>query len=384
MAGISIKTVHKNFKTVCGNVKASASKLLDVKPRRESDYLPFLGWLVSRKLAVAFVVVIGIFSACLLWSLKPKKPQEDNAYKAYKYDSFALRLADGKVAILAKSGYTAYVGDVEGGVVKGQGTLYGKDGNTIYEGAFDVNAYNGDGTLYYPSGQPAYEGTFRDNAYDGEGKLYREDGTLKYEGDFLCGSMSGAGTLYDAAQQAVYTGHFRNDRILYQELLGKKSAEVAQMYTGRREVYTGDAVYCVYLRDIGAVYSGEDGSNSLDEAFLVSGVYVLQQDILLEGEIVHKIPDLQRILGTPIYQGNTLLEPKDMVALNKTCDLVGENTLYGRAAYREDAVFDDVTELSDFPKDYQAYIYVYEKDGLVYTFFCKDKDNGFDFYFIEV
>ncbi len=47
------------------------------------------------------------------------------------------------------------------------------------------------------------------------------------------------------------------------------------------------------------------------------------------------------------------------------------------------SIFDDVAEVSRLEKAYQAYIYVFDKDGILYTFFCKDRDSGFDFYRIE-
>jgi carbohydrate-binding DOMON domain-containing protein len=84
-----------------------------------------------------------------------------------------------------------------------------------------------------------------------------------------------------------------------------------------------------------------------------------------------------------VYEGNTTLTECDEVALNKTSEIVGKDVLYGKASYKTEAVFDDVFELSDFDRQYTAYIYVYEKDGIIYTFFCKDKSAGFDFYMIE-
>lgn len=358
-------------------------KLFDVRPKNEKDYYLFLGWMVSRKLAMALTVTITVLCIGILWSSKPDKLQSESTYRTYKYNSILLKGATGNVEILGKSGYTAYVGEVENGTVKGNGTLYSPEGNIVYEGEFDANAYNGTGKYYYENSQLRYEGKFKDNKYDGEGKLYRENGTLKYEGEFSQGCMAGEGKLYDAAQKEIFNGNFQNDQVIYQEFIGKKTTDVTQMYTGVREVYIGDEVYLVYMKDIDALYFGEDRSNSLDEDFLVSGVYVLKSEISLEGDFVSEISQLQKYLGNPVYEGNTYLEPKDEIALNKSCELMGKDILYGKSGYKTNAIYDDVMETSDFDKTYQVYIYVYEKDEIVYTFFCKDKGQGFDFYMME-
>lgn len=357
-------------------------RLLDIRPRDEKDYYPFFGWLVSRRLAMAAVVVISILCIAFLHTSKPEKAESEAPYRAYKYNSLMLKFATGKVQILGKSGYMAYIGDVEMGVVKGTGTLYGPQGDIVYDGEFDANAYNGTGK-YYENSSLRYEGTFKDNLYEGEGKLYCDNGALQYEGSFHLGRMSGEGTLYDAFQNPVYTGRFQEDGIVYQELIGKTATEISQMYTGKREVYTADHVYEVYMKDIDAVYFGEGAENTLDGEFIVKGIYVLQPQICLYGEEIGDMPKVREIMGEPVYEGNTYLEPEDEIALNKTCELRGESVLYGRSGCRETAAYDDVTEVSAFDGDYQAYIYVYEKEEIVYTFFCRNKDGEFDFYRME-
>lgn len=364
-------------------MKAILVHLLDMRPRDETDYCTFLFWQMSRKLALTLVVVISVCCVCLLWIAKPAKLRSGSAYRTYRYNALPLKFATGKVKILGKSGYTAYIGDVERGVVKGWGTLFDLQGRVVYEGEFDANAYNGEGTCYYENTLPAYEGAFRDNLYDGAGKLYREDGTLRYDGQFNRGYMEGEGTLYSTTQEEIYRGSFQNDQILYRELIGKSTTEAANRYLGEREVYTGDKVYCVYMKEIDAVYYGADRGNTLDEDFRVSGLYVLKPEITLEGNQIDQIPQLPEMLGTPVYEGNTYLEPVDEIALNLCCEAAGGEVLYGMAGYDSSRIFDDVTEVRDFDRNYQAYIYVYEKDDIVYTFFCKDKSAGFDFYRME-
>lgn len=357
-------------------------QLLDIRPRDEKDYYSFLGWLVSRRLAMAAVVVISILCITFLQISKPDKTENGTPYKAYKYNSPMLKLVTGKVQILGRSGYMAYIGDVEKGIVKGSGTLYNPAGDIVYDGEFDANAYNGTGK-YYENSQLRYEGTFKDNLYEGVGKLYHENAALWYEGSFHLGRMSGEGTLYDAFKNPVYSGNFQEGGIVYQELIGKKTTEISQMYMGAREIFTADDIYEVYMKDIDAVYFGEDAGNTLDEEFIVKGVYVLLPQVCLCGKEIQDIPQVRECLGESVYEGNTLLEPEDEIALNRACELRGESVLYGKSGCRETAVYDDVTEVSAFDGDYQAYIYVYENEGIIYTFFSRDKDGEFDFYRIE-
>lgn len=357
-------------------------RLLDIRPRGEWDYYPFLGWLVSRRLAMAVVVVVSVLCISFLWSSKPDHTKSDNPYKAYKYNALMLKFTTGKVQILGKSGYTAYIGDVENGTVKGNGTLYGPQGNLVYNGEFDANAYNGMGK-YYENSRLKYEGSFKDNLYEGEGKLYRGNEALWYEGSFHLGHMSGDGILYDAFQTPVYQGRFQDDEIVYQDLIGKGTTEVAGMYTGARQIIMADDVYEVYMKDIDAIYFGDDAANTLDEEFNVKGVYVLKPQIYLNGTVIEDIPQVRECLGEPVYEGNTYLEPDDDIALNKLRELRGEQILYKKSGYKETPVYDDVVKVSGFDEEYQAYIYMFESEDIVYTFFCRDKDAGFDFYRME-
>lgn len=366
-----------------GNKRQFLAGLIDMRPKDETDYCTFLGWLVSRKLAMTIVVTVIVLCGCFLWSSKPARLKSVHPYKTYQYDSLFLRFATGTARILGKSGYTAYIGDVDHGMVRGKGTLYDPEGNLVYEGEFDANAYNGEGKYYYKNTKLAYVGTFQDNLYSGEGKLYRENGTLWYAGNFLQGQMAGEGELYNATQEKIYAGTFQDNQILYQEMLGKSTQKAAGIYLGERQIFTGSKVYSVYMKDIDAVYFCAGRSNTLEEDFRISGLYVLKPEFCLNGETASQIPPLQELLGVPVYEGNTFLEAEDQIALNLCCALSGKEVLYGKAGYQSRPVYDDVTEVYDFDKAYQAYIYVYEKEGIVYTFFCRDKNGEFGFYRME-
>lgn len=365
-------------------MKEFLARFFDIKPKDDKDYCTFFFWQMSRKLAMVLVIFIIVCCVCLLWSMKPARLlQKDTTYRTYRYNALSLKFVTGKVKILGKSGYTAYIGDVENGMVKGKGTLYNAQGTIVYEGDFDTNAYNGIGKYYGQNAQLVYEGTFQDNLYNGVGKLYRADGTLLYEGNFEKGAMEGEGILYNITQDKIYQGFFQEDAIFYQEFLGKSAAEATEIYLGKREVYTGEQISCVHMKEIDAVYFGTDRRDALEEMFQISGLYILKPQICLEGKTLNQISQITQVLGTPVYQGNTYLSPEDEVALNLCCDVLGDTVLYGKSNFQRNKIFADVTEVSDFQKNYQAYIYVYDKDGILYTFFCKDKDAEFDFYRME-
>ena len=166
--------------------------LLDVRPRHKRDYYSVFGWLVSKRLAMAVLVVIGVLSIYYLYSIHSTLTSaRAEGIKTYDYDSVMLRFADEKVRIRGKSGYLAYEGDVKGGAVTGYGTLYNPAGTVVYQGNFDMNMYQGNGTRYYDSGILMYSGNFQENLFDGNGKLYRENGSLAYEGEFALGRVRG-------------------------------------------------------------------------------------------------------------------------------------------------------------------------------------------------
>ena len=285
---------------------------------------------------------------------------------------------------MGKSGYKAYVGDVNKGVVSGQGTLYNKTGNIVYEGAFEANAYNGTGKQYYENTNLRYEGEFKDNLFQGEGNLYTENGTIKYIGAFHHGKMDGKGQLYNEGGNKIYTGTFQQDRILYTEMLGKETNEVSQMYTGERKIYQTQEKSCVIMNEIGAAYCAQSGENSLDEEWKVTGVYVFSDNIYINGHLVENISDAIELLGKPEYEGNTAVSAEDAVIVNAICDLQKTNQiLFGKVKMETNQILDEVVEVEKYDQNYLVYIYRFQEEDRVYTFFCREKNEGFDFYLLE-
>lgn len=360
-------------------IRAGINKLFHIRPENEEDYYSFGRWLVGKKLAILLMVIIGAVSLYAILALKPSvSDAAAGQVKIYRYNSAPLKFAEGRVAILGKSGYLAYEGEVSNGAANGEGTLYAKSGEPVYRGSFADSKYNGEGKRYYPGNSLWYEGGFLDNQFEGEGKLYRENGTLEYEGDFAAGYKDGAGTLYDGAGKAVYQGNFQKDRILYEELLNRTTAEVAEAYTGQQTVYTSDKEYCVTMPDIGAMYRAHSGEETLDGEWTTDGIYVLSSSICLNGEVTDRISTVSQLLGAPSYEGNTAVTLPDAIAINE-CLAMGQRPVQLETI----PLFEDCIQVERYDTSYLTYLYRFETEDYLYTFFSTEKNSGFHFYLLE-
>lgn len=358
------------------------SSLFDVKPKNKKDYYSIGNWLVSKKLAFAIVVVVGIISLIYFFSVnKSLSTARTEGIKTYSYDSVLLRFASEKVRITGKSGYLAYEGDVADGSVTGYGTLYRPDGSMVYQGNFLQNRYEGSGSLYYPTGVLNYKGYFQANEFQGIGSLYRENGTLLYEGDFVAGLEDGAGKLYDTGSNLIYTGNFSQGEIQYNSFLGKLLSEVADMYTGRRVLYENEENFVVVMEDIDAMYLGSDSGNALDDEMAVEKVYVLQDYFPVGTKRCETIPQIKNHLGISVYEGYSDIILPEAVAAKY---LEEKNAFFPiKADMETTAEFEDYYTVDSFEETGTVYLYSFYKDGLIYTFVCEEKGDEFLFYSIE-
>lgn len=354
---------------------------IDIKPRNQEDYYRIGSWLISRRLAFSLVLLAGILSICFLSTMTPDELAKGANYKTYKYNALPLKFMNGEVEILGKSGYRAYLGSVKRGAAEGEGTLYRVDGSTVYEGEFSKNYFEGQGKTYFPNDSLEYTGEFCRNLFEGEGVLYQEDGSKEYEGSFLDGMKDGAGSLYDSSSNPIYEGSFRKDEILYLELLGKTVADVALMYTGRQEIYENEDEYCVNMKDIGSLYNSRNAEDTLSGEWIVNGIYVLQNSFLADGEKLNSIEQLKQYFKKCDYEGNTVLTMADAVSINTACKK--QKVLHGPVEIQTSKVFDDVITVEKVDQNYLVYLYRFQKEGVRYTFFAADKNNGFDLYLIE-
>ncbi len=357
------------------------ASLLNVRPRHKKDYYEVFGWLISKRLAFAVLVVIGVLSLSYLLTVnKTLKTAKTVGIKTYDYDSLLLRFTTGKVRINGRSGYLAYEGDVEKGSVTGNGKLYNPEGVVVYQGAFVKNKYQGNGVSYYNDGTMEYTGNFVENEFDGTGKLYRENGSLAYDGEFSQGKKDGQGTLYDSGSNEIYTGGFSQDELVYSDLLGKSVSEVAESYSGGRTLYESEDDFAVLLDDIDAIYLGQDNSQSLDDETTVEQVLVLKDTFPTGGETCESVADLEQYFGMPVYEGNSDVTMPEALAINRMVE-AGRG---GNAVEMEiRSEYDDYCIVDGWDASRAVYLYSFEKDGLVYTFVCGDRDGGFSFYSIE-
>lgn len=359
------------------------SKTLSIRPRHKNDYYPILLWLVSKKLAFAIVLVIGVVSLFYLCFVQPISVfrESGDGVKTYSYDSFPLRFTTGIVRIKSKSGYLAYEGNVEKGKAVGAGILYDSEGNMIYSGNFENSAYHAQGRLYYPGGQLKYSGAFENNLYEGSGVLYRSNGSKEYEGTFGLGLKEGKGTLYDGGGNAVYSGNFSRNQILYTDFLGKTTEEIADSYKGSRTVYTDHDYFAVSLNDIGAIYCGSSNEEWLNNSMMVEGLYVLSDTIVIDGVACKNVAELNQVFGMQAYEGNSEVTVPEAVAIDRL--IKSGNKDFPSINLITNSVFADVLQVESYEPDYYIYLYTYTVEDLVYTFFFRERTGGFAMYLIE-
>lgn len=372
---------------VLAKVRDFFTRLLDVRPRHKKDYYGMFRWLVSKRLAFAIVIVLGMAAIVYIALMVPARFAGKDAAAAaiptYKYRSIPLKFHEGTVQILARDGHVAYVGDVAKGSAAGSGTLYDKAGDLVYEGDFQSSMYNGQGTLYYPGGALRYRGQFTDNLFNGVGNYYRLSGSLEYTGDYVAGVRTGLGKLFNSAGSPIFEGSFLNNNIVFSDFLGKPTTETAQLYTGQSTVYDSGSEYCVSMPEIGAVYAVKDGSNTLENEWTVSSVYVLSSNIALDGQTFDTIAQLQSVFGEPIYFGTAWVDLPESVAINQLTQAQPELML--PVELMTEASFDNVFNVTSYDRNYQIYLYTFQRDGLLYSFYAPAAGQpGFFMYALEI
>lgn len=365
-------------------IRELLSRLFNVKPRHKKDYFPIFGYLVSKKLA--FSIVIGLGICCLYYLIVLNPPSVftegmTDGVKVYSYNSLPLRFTSGEVRIKARSGYVAYEGMVGKGYAAGYGTLYNEEGTAVYEGSFERSKYNGSGTLYYPSGQAQYIGNFQNNLFQGEGALYRENGSKQYEGSFEKGLQEGSGILYDSAQNPVFTGEFHLGELVYQQMLGKDASEIASLYTGERMIYMMNTQNVVLMEDIDAFYTGDTAQNSIEDTLQAEQIYVCRDSFIYGTKELTTIREVSKALGKPAFEGNSYLTFPEAVGISYLEEKGIDTGITAKLSAQE--TFEEVREVTGYDQSAMIYLYGYEKDGMTYTFFAKDRNSGFFMYLLE-
>lgn len=369
---------------VLTKIREFFTKLLDVKPRHKRDYYSVFAWLVSKRLAFALVVALAFLSAAYIAAVLPSDflSGTSGGIPTYKYRAIPLKFHSGPVKILARNGYVAYEGQVDNGAANGNGVLYDAQGNTVYKGEFANNMYNGTGTLYYPHGVAQYEGSFTDNLFNGEGKYYRDNGILEYSGSYVDNARSGLGTLHNSVGKPVFHGNFLNSEIVYPDFLARPTQEVSALYQGETVVYRSDTEYCVSMPEIDAVYSVKDGSNTLENEWTVDRIYVMRNAVNVGETRCETIRQLLSELGDPLYFGTAWVNLPEVIAWNELSKDMPERV--ERVKMAAEQGLENVYSVSAYDQNFEIYLYTFEKNGLLYTFYFNGAgESEFLMYAIE-
>lgn len=369
---------------VIGKIRDFFFGVLDVRPKNKEDYFTVFGWMVSKKLAYAAIIIIGVLSAWYIGATGSifSKIGQNGGLRTYKYDSILLRLASNKVRITGKSGYVAFEGDVKNGYVTGNGTLYSPSGVTLYNGAFEKNRYEGSGAQYFENGVLHYNGDFHENLYQGNGVLYRPDGTEEYEGEFFGGLKEGEGKLFDSGGNTIFQGDFASDDIVYSSLLGKSAEEVRSMYFGSQILYEENeqigSDFAVHMRDIGALYYAVGDNSASDDSEKVQAIYILNNEFKSGAQTADDITELKRIFGDPVYEGNSRVIMPEAVAINILNN--EKRVLNGRVKMDTTENYSDDIVINAIDDNYNVYIYTFSRGNLIYSFVCNEEGGHFGFY----
>ncbi|MFI3312369.1 MAG: hypothetical protein R3Y62_00640 [Eubacteriales bacterium] len=340
--------------------------------------------MISKKLAFSVIVILGVFSAYLVYTTQPDIFNFNGfttSNTTYDYDSFFLRFKEGTVNILAEDGHLAYVGNVGSGACNGSGKLYRDDGSLLYNGAFVNSTFEGNGSMYYKSGSTQYDGVFAENLYHGEGIYYWENGSKQYMGQWQFGMKSGDGVLYNSSGSQVFAGKFSADQLVYSQMAQQTTADIAEMYSGNTEIFVDSDTYCVKMPEIDAIYAANEDVTSLDNTRTVNSIYVLKDNFVVGDQVYTSISQIEELLGEPIYEGLTYADMSDQIAI---LDLISAgNPNFVSPDITVSYAYDNAANVTSQSLNYQVFVYAFQYEGLLYRFYCSKEGDQFAMYCIE-
>lgn len=357
-------------------------KAFDIKPKSKKDYYNVFGWLISKKFAFMVAIIVLIASIYYLTAINSPTSFQNAGIKTYKYNSIPLRFVKGTVQINDSEGNLTYKGQVDRGEVVGTGILYDGASHMVYEGCFAHNMYDGEGKLYYENGVLEYSGEFKENLYSGNGTLYRSNGRKEYEGEFAFGKKNGEGILFDASGNKVFAGDFLNNHAVLDNIVGKKTNEIADFYMGKLTTYYDDDYYAVYMKDINAVGYGRADENNLSQAIDIEGVYVLSNVFAAGAKELDTINQLNAYFGDAEYEGNTEIIMPEAIGIHCINIDGSKKVVDAKVDFKQD--FDDVFAVEGFDDRYSVYMRSYKKDGITYNFYSFDTSEAFSMYEITL
>lgn len=375
---------HKDslFAFLPEKLQQACSTFLDVRPRGKDDYFAAGRWLISRRLAYAALLLAGIWGIWYLLGSLPAPPDAsggEKALPAYRHSSHALKNFTGEARVLARGGYTAYIGALSGGLAEGNGVLYGQDGGVVYEGAFSANRYEGQGRLYFSGGELQYEGGFSRNLFDGSGTLYAAGGTLAYQGDFQSGLRHGAGDLYGASGRKLFTGRFYQDSIVFSDFLDRPATVLGEAFLEPAHTYRAGETACAAYPALGALCETASSETALESGPAVRRIFLWGQNLPF-GTL--EAAELDRILGAPVYAGDSLVSFAELAAI---CELQSRDAgaFPTVSAPEFEKPFDEVSVLGSFTPSETVYLRAYQAGGLLYTFYFPSRYEPCGFSAIE-
>ena len=180
----------------------------------------------------------------------------------------------------------------------------------------------------------------------------------------------------------MFQGSFLGGEIVYHEFLTRPTSEVPELYSGETAVYQSEDEYCVTMPEIDAVYAVKDGSNTLENEWTVDRVYVLHDSVPLESGTCSTLRQLMDAMGDPLYFGTAWVNLPEAVAWNLAASEQPDRMEQIEIA--STASFENVFSVSEYDRDFQMYLYTFQQDGLLYTFyFTGAGESEFVMYAIE-
>lgn len=354
--------------------------LFDYTPKDASDYYSFGRWLVSKKLAILLVLVVGMFSTMYLLNFIPAIPSGGQVVarsdlSSYRYNDIRLRGFTGKAQLLGRGGRVYYQGELKSGKATGAGTLYNWEGSMVYTGSFDNNLYHGQGRMYYPDGGVCYQGEFTNNLYHGQGVGYDESGVKRYEGAFAQGLYEGEGTLYSSAGSPVYRGPHHQGAVDVLQFLGVENTLLGQSFVGAKRVYVERFSTTAVFTDLSVVYEVAaplDGTTPT-----VSRLYATDP-AQIGAETAQTSAELRQRFGAPLYYGDTTLNTAEYCVLEEL-ERTGRQDFAGVYQYTSRRSGGELYTM-EVEQPQEIYLESYSDQEYLYTFYFADRQGAYCFY----
>ncbi len=297
--------------------------------------------------------------------------------------TFKDGLYEGFGTLYNASGKAQYTGDFVEGIYSGNGTLWDDTGKLMYEGGFLSGKYSGQGIQYsLDTGNVLYNGTFKEGIYYGEGTLFNAyTQRIEYQGNFQDGMKNGVGTQFAPTGRAVFTGNFLCGKIDYVYFLDLQSKKLTEHYSGQPSSSFIDNTTALSYKDTNATFIIDESDPEAEP--IISSVIVYDGTLPYSLSGITSKSEFDNELGMPIYEGTTVILPKDMIALKslKDSSLIDESSsLYAFVEVNYDFYIDSLYDIDWSFSDEELYVACYMYKGFPLTIFFSNPDKNFLYY----